>query len=373
MYVLEGSYNLESCNLDDHAKNEGWFKDAETVGCQQDIIDFILRHGGKCELIYNSKTDFIIGGSIADARVANHRRAIEAATVNTLKANRKHKEHLKKVADMGVIKWTFLFRVIHHIFDEAQENKILRETATIFRPRRHDFLVLSKIAEESFLNKENAEELTGVGLKLALDEVGKDEVKVKIDGKISTKKGMKSRRILLPPQLSWQYRGLIDLEEDEKWVLEGPRQHFWRRNVLLDGRTHVAMVLYPDLFDIGDFGFSNGQDVSRDIHEGIVSIRWNAIPLGCTTSQVASVLPLAKAMGARVTAHLHDGVTHILCELKDSSILQWDAHVPQAVFMDGSRGTALQSRLVDLDLPKSQRITLVSPTWIRQHWCKHKH
>jgi len=215
--VLEGTYKLDPNNLDgQQARNEGWFKDAKIVDCQQSIIDFILRHGGQCELIYNSETDLIVGGRIDDARVANHRRAIEAATLDVHKAKTKHKEHLRKVADMGIIKWTFLFRAIHRIFVEGQKHGSLEETAIILKPRRYDFLVLSKIAEESFLDTENVEETTVMDLKLALDEVTNAEFEFKKGNKIPNNKGSKLRRLLLPPHLSWQYRGHTDLEKDEK-------------------------------------------------------------------------------------------------------------------------------------------------------------
>jgi len=376
--VLEGTYNLDSYNLDgqQQARNEGWFKDAKAVDCQQDIIDFILRHGGICELIYNIKTKFIVGGSSADARVANQRRFIETATTDALlKAKTtKKREYLRKVANIGVIKWTFLFQTVHRIFIEAAQEEIsLREsTPTTLIPRRHDFLVLSKVAEESFLEVENSQETTLMDLKFELGDVGKVELNVKKVNHISTSKIRKLRR--LPPHdyMAWQYRGHTDLEKNEQWVLEGPRQHFWYPHLAVRGENHTTAVIYPDLFHIGDFGHKNAQDVTKEIHKGIASIRWDAISAGCATSDIASAVPLAKAMGAHVTPHLHGGVTHILCEMKESSMFPWSAHVSNSTFTDIDRGAALQSRLFDLEPLHSQKNLFVSPAWIRQHWYNQK-
>jgi len=374
--VLEGTYNLDSYNPDgqQHARNEGWFKDAKTVDCQQDIIDFILRHGGICELICNSGTNFIVGGRINDARVANHRRAIIAATTSDalLKAKTsKKREHLRKVADIGVIKWTFLFQTIHRIFIEAcREELSLRESNPItLRPRRHDFLVLSKVAVESFLEIENSQETTLMDLKFELGTVGKIEFEVKKCNEISTDKVKKLRRLPLQDYGAWQYRGFTDLEKNEQWVLEGPRQHFWYPNTIVGEGKHAAIILYPDLFNDGDFGHKNSKDVSKEIYEETASIRWDTIPIGCVTGDIASVMPLAEAMGAHVTPHLYGDVTHILCEMKDNIILPWSTHISKAAFTDIDRGTALQSRLLLLHL---QNITFVSPAWIRQHWYKQK-
>ena len=78
MHVLEGTYNLDPNNLDgQQARNEGWLKDAAIVDCQQSIIDFILRHGGQCELIYNCETNFIVGKVFLRELLSNTSDALE--------------------------------------------------------------------------------------------------------------------------------------------------------------------------------------------------------------------------------------------------------------------------------------------------------
>ena len=73
--VLEGTYTLNSNDpISQEAREQGWYRKASTVKSRDDVIDFVLKHRGKCDVTGNGDVDFIIGGKIDDARVVIHRK-----------------------------------------------------------------------------------------------------------------------------------------------------------------------------------------------------------------------------------------------------------------------------------------------------------
>ncbi len=73
--VLEGNYNLDNNDaISQEAREQGWYGIASKVKSRDDVIDFILKHRGKCDVTGNGDVDFIIGGRIDDARVVIHRK-----------------------------------------------------------------------------------------------------------------------------------------------------------------------------------------------------------------------------------------------------------------------------------------------------------
>ena len=134
------------------------------------------------------------------------------------------------------------------------------------------------------------------------------------------------------------------------------------------GSTGDHVILYPDVFDT--FGEEEEVDVSRDKNH---SLRWE-LDVMDDLSDMASVLPLARAMGAFVSCHLHAGVTHVLCELKTRKSLQWSPRLsPHVVFADADDGRLLHDRLISLEETASIRkmqfdVMLVTPVWVEERW-----
>jgi len=96
--VLAGIYKLDVDGLDgQEAKAEGWLESAKSVRSQQDVVDFIMRHGGQCHLTANQETDHIIGGRVQDPRVAAYRKSIEGVTLEMLQDKTKKGQNLRKI------------------------------------------------------------------------------------------------------------------------------------------------------------------------------------------------------------------------------------------------------------------------------------
>ena len=125
-----------------------------------------------------------------------------------------------------------------------------------------------------------------------------------------------------------------------------------------DYTNHNTMILYPDIYPAGKYGFQKGDDV-RELERDVCH--------RSTTCEVASVLPLAKVMGAKVTSHLHQGVTHILCDIACDT-LNWHPSVCTNTFHDLKRGSSLHERLVEMNSDSPIDVILVSPSWIRAKW-----
>lgn len=70
-------------------------------------------------------------------------------------------------------------------------------------------------------------------------------------------------------------------------------------------------------------------------------------------------------MGAQVTPHLDDGVTHVLSLLRDH--VTWDPNDFQPeLFVDQDRARKLRRRLLGLhEKAKPFTVEFVSPNWIR--------
>ena len=119
-------------------------------------------------------------------------------------------------------------------------------------------------------------------------------------------------------------------------------------------RYKASMVLFPDVYQIGNYEHVDGEKVGKICEKYI-------------NSEIASALPLAKAMGAKVTCHLNQKVTHILCEIKCDS-LKWHPMISMNTFINHESGFNLHQRLIKMSLIVTIDIILVSAGWIRQRW-----
>jgi hypothetical protein len=104
------------------------------------------------------------------------------------------------------------------------------------------------------------------------------------------------------------------------------------------------MILYPDIFKLRD---CNDNDQSQ--------------------SEVASAIPLAKSMGAKLSSCLNEYITNILCDVHCDA-LKWHPFISMNIFNDCKRGASLHEKLMDLNSEHSVDIVLVSPAWIRSLW-----
>ena len=132
-----------------------------------------------------------------------------------------------------------------------------------------------------------------------------------------------------------------------------------------DQRCYLGngMVLYPDIFPDNKFGFSRKKDTMKED----ATPRWNDVQPDFKQSEISSTLLLAKAMGAQASPHLHDGVTHILCDLKVET-LEWNSRISVNAFQNIKRGELLHQRLLQMDESDPLHITLVSPEWVQSQW-----
>lgn len=362
--VLEGNYSLDANSLEaQEAQDQGWLDRALRVKRKEHVMEFILRHAGKILVSAESSDTYILGGDTKDARVVNFIRGIKnARSQSTSNPKTKQAVKMKKLAENdGVLKWTFVYSLVHRLIsNQSSERKrgnlddtekrgditsINKTDQRILKPKLHHYLARVNTEEgpgKEIFNLENSS-TTKMDLIRALQEGFGYEADA------ST-----------APQcqyLPWQYRGHVDLELQDRWVLS------YRL-----GKTcgeDRGIVLYPDIF-VGGFGISDEEEAIKEVLCGSKSERWEH-GVDESFDQILSSLPLSRAMGALVTPHLHSGVTHIVCGLKDShQILVYNDNLAGDVFKDPTRGGGLIEHLTTIRA-KTEPV-LVSPEWIRTLW-----
>jgi len=418
--VLEGSFKLKNGTLDaQEAATKGWYDDATKVEGRDDVIGFIQKHGGQCVLTASAAVDFVVGGERSDVRVSKYCHAIESAPLDILNGKAKKDENLRQMMKMGVVKWTFIFSVVNEMLDEIRKIKqdnevspdgnedaclttarsIKKHKPGLMRPRRFDYLVMSRVAEQILLESEDQygvhlfEESSEIEFKRALAEVEKDK-KRKADADDLSRKLSKVRGSLSQSAsvLPWQYQAFEHFDENERWVFGGERQKFWPYADTTSNKNSTTsptigpsassphsngpIVLYPDLFG-ADFGLKQEADTMEEVRSGDGRSweRWSSVLPSSESGDVASSLPLAKAMGALITPHLHNGITHVLVEMPRNLSLEWRPGISHHVFKDRVNGKALHYRLEELDdeesfssRPGKGEVLLVTPEWIRRYW-----
>eukprot|EP00557_Chaetoceros_sp_GSL56_P004427 CAMPEP_0176497660 /NCGR_PEP_ID=MMETSP0200_2-20121128/11850_1 /TAXON_ID=947934 /ORGANISM="Chaetoceros sp., Strain GSL56" /LENGTH=1349 /DNA_ID=CAMNT_0017895703 /DNA_START=42 /DNA_END=4088 /DNA_ORIENTATION=- len=341
--VLDGVYKLDTSGLDCQiAKSEGWFESAKFVRHQQDVVNFILKHGGQCHLTANESTNFIIGGDANDPRVAMFCKSIDSAYANDM-AGKRNKEHLRKMIEFGgVLKWTFLFATVHRMRSTSNQISLL--------PKRHDYLAMSKFAEKRLLESEDIYGLHQEGdiklleFKRVLLEVER-QVEATHEEKLS-KCSVETNVVQYPQSI---------LSQDEKKTLRTPLQNRFIESVPI----YRKMLLYPDLFEINTF------DVGPENDTEIENDRMIDSDLG--DSSVASSFLLFQATGIETTCRLTNNATHILCNIIPD-VVRWDQNIPISVFSDVDRGKKLMNRLTAMKNETEVPLFLVSPEWVKKLW-----
>jgi hypothetical protein len=225
--------------------------------------------------------------------------------------------------------------------------------------RASDFLAVSDTAK---LNLQSTEDVYGLRINevagsldfcRALEEVGRHRQKQCI-------KGVEG--------VPWQVMALHNFNDNERWMFGGKLQKLWPYVKNADENASKC-ILYPDLFD--DLGYEDEVDANKEALDFNESPRWeDDIMVSKSLGYVAATLPLAKALGAIVTPHLHTGVTHILCDLARHKMLKWSSRHPLSIYTDSQSGSRLQERLISLEEISADwpGVLLVSPTWLEDKW-----
>jgi len=170
--------------------------------------------------------------------------------------------------------------------------------------------------------------------------------------------------------IPWQHQLDTFFTKDEKMAITGPRHKFsfMEEDTLSiesrsDSTNQYTMILYPDIYTIGKYGSQKEDDVLNETQNQ----KERAVCKKSATSEVASVLPLTKVMGAKTTSHLHEGVTHVLCDIVCDT-LNWNPCICTKTFRDPKRGSSLHQRLKEMNSDSPINVVLVSPSWIRAQW-----
>jgi ATP-dependent DNA ligase len=364
--VLEGNYSLDRNSLEaQEARDQGWLDEVLRVKRKEDVMEFILSHGGTIKVSADSSETFILGGSENDARVVHCMKGIEYArsSQNVGKSKTKKGLQLQKMAEYeGVLKWTFVFSlVLRWIFEQSkvEESREVERTHSsssikqtsdwMLSPKKHHYLAKSTTKEgvsDEIFSLTNAADATTIELMRALEDFGANGIE-HLDS------------------APWQYTGSWTLAAQDRWILAARHQTLWPYQ---DGARHTKeekVVMYPDVFQ-HEVGIQDEKEAINELLAGIESARWNGM-VGESCDQIASSLPLARAMGALVTPYLHSGVTHIICDLKDGlESLAYHGNVSDDAFNNMNRGKRLVDRLKEFEVPI--HVTFVSPKWVRSLW-----
>jgi hypothetical protein len=234
---------------------------------------------------------------------------------------------------------------------------IKKDWPSLAYPRRSDFLVVSDAAKTSLQSTEDdyglrvGEVAESLDFVRALEEVGRQRQKAikSVDG------------------VPWQVHALNNFDKHERWIFGGKVQKLWPYKH--DDADYSMCILYPDLF--ADLGFEEKGDANKEALDFSESPRWKDVMESKSLGKVAATLPLAIALGAIVTPHLHSGVTHILCDLNRRCILKWSSMHPVSIYSDAKSGSRLHERLISLEemsAPDWSGVLLVSPIWLEEKW-----
>jgi hypothetical protein len=159
---------------------------------------------------------------------------------------------------------------------------------------------------------------------------------------------------------NWRSEGMEHLEEEDRWVVACEQQTLWPYSRIREPQGRI--VLYPDIYD----------DVGAPLLKLVTSEsdgdRLKHLSGDLRSSWLSSVLPVARVMGAFVVSHLHDGVTHVLCDLADDKDeIVFDGSVKETVFFDCHRGRKVLTRLSESENGGHPRnVMLIAPGWIRK-------
>lgn len=252
--------------------------------------------------------------------------------------------------------------------DIGNNRKAIRLTIpSLARPRRADYLLMTKSAAASLSNTEDEyglridDESNLIDFQRALEIIGKEHT--------SKKQRLSPRPGEAKP--TWQSTAISSLDKSDRWVFGGKMQKLWPYDYGATSSQRRLTVVYADVFT--DLGFEEEVDAKNE--ERINDrIRWKNNVAACKQGSLFAVIPLLQVMGAVVSSHLHSGVTHILCEMKSRKILKWTSTLPRSVFANSAAGALMHERLLSLEESavlngkKWEHVMLVSPEWVMETW-----
>ena len=233
---------------------------------------------------------------------------------------------------------------------------IKKDWPTLAHPRQSNFLIMSDAVRANFL--QSSEDKYG----LRINEVARQFDFVRA---LEEVKREKSKGTALP----WQVHAMRKFDENERWVFGGKMQTLWPYGKYSDVNSPVV-IMYPDLF--ATLGLEREDNANIEAASVSESPRWKQMMESKSLGRVAATLPLAKAMGAIITPHLHNGVTHILCDLKRHTMLSWSSMNPLSTFFDSESASRLHERLISIEDSAAVDcvidVMLVSPAWLEEKW-----
>ncbi|KAL7541228.1 hypothetical protein ACHAXR_012211 [Thalassiosira sp. AJA248-18] len=352
------------------AEENGWATEAKSVKSRDDVMQFIHSHGGKCQLTVHQGTDFLLGGSVTDAKVSNLIKLM--AETDVISTTKKDAEARRLIEMGGILKWSFVYAIVskflRQLDDDASgyEKSIKTDWPSLAHPRHSDFLAMSDAAETAL---EATEDKYGLRIHEISSSLDFSRALENMARRKSSKKVDKSPTSVIP----WQSRAMNSFADNERWIFGGKPQKLWPYGEHADTNGSMC-ILYPDLF--ADFGFEEEEDADKEARAVSESPRWKDVMESKSLRKVAAALPLAKALGAVVTPYLHSGVTHILCDLKRHKMLKWSSMHPLTVFSDAESGSKIHERLISLEESAAlngashENVLLVSPDWLEEKWNK---
>ena len=371
--VMPGRYCLDDDEYAAAESNEhGWDEEAQKVKTHRDVEVFIKSHGGTVILDANTRTDFILGGSATDAKVSNKRKLMETADEEKIKRSTSAADAVtRRLFEIGgVLKWTFVYSLVNKFLSRLKDEssafrKSIKEKCPgMASPRYSDFLVM---AESAKANLQQTEDRFGMRINDICNDIDFDRALEEVRGQRGAKKEESHSQII-----PWQTNAMTEFDELERWVFRGQAQKLWPYQKDVQNTAGSSLcVLYPDLFE--DPGFDEETDARREHGSDGESFRWEDAS-EIKNGAVAASLPLATAMGAIVTPHFHNGVTHVLCQLKRHKFLKWTATLPRSIFSDSECAARLHERLISLEdsaglkRQRRQTVLLVSPAWVDEKW-----
>eukprot|EP00535_Pseudo-nitzschia_heimii_P005514 CAMPEP_0197185110 /NCGR_PEP_ID=MMETSP1423-20130617/11181_1 /TAXON_ID=476441 /ORGANISM="Pseudo-nitzschia heimii, Strain UNC1101" /LENGTH=1333 /DNA_ID=CAMNT_0042636077 /DNA_START=94 /DNA_END=4092 /DNA_ORIENTATION=+ len=341
--VLEGVYLLDASWFDVRKAQEGgWEPEVLKVKSEEDVIEFIKKHGGTYTAkVMGVPNEYIIGGNKDDARVKMQIIGLKRAK-SLVDSKKKADKSLASVARYhdGIVKWTYVYSLVHRLQEETKKTFSEGSKDSCFVPEPHEYL--ARIS-----NTESVEEaIFSLNRPILVDEM---------------------EHVLATPIVKdssrWQFKGMSDLPKEDRWALSSNFTFLWpysndeyENEIFNDSDT---VVVYPDVFSSG-FGFSSERDSSDESTSDTTSPRWNHVE--SNADEITSILPLISSMGGLITPHLHSGVTHVVCLLKCNIAMPIEAAKSLDLFVSKERGRLLIDCL-DNRFPQKKEVTLISPNW----------
>jgi hypothetical protein len=348
------------------AREQGWAEEARKVRSGQDMMSFIVKHGGICSVNPDPECVFVIGNREDDPKVETHIRAIQnaRAALDPRARTKTAERNAKRAESPGVVRWTFLFSLVYRCLKEFDGQRP-PDDRTILKASVLDYLARPEgLDADSTLYE--IEITSTYQMQRALDLIGKSLLSDQSNGSSNEKK----RPASSPPATTttW-WEETIQLPPEGRWVASAGYEPFWPFQ--MDQLIQAPVVIYPDIFASGCGFLSKDEALIANDEED----RWRTRLLP-EESAITSLLPLVRIMGAMVTYHFHTGVTHVLTTkpLQEESMT-----APEFVAKYGATAPLLVERLSQIEKERAAAtpafaatdysvIRFVSPRWIGRLW-----